>query len=138
MLDCTGLWLGYYYCVGVPAAFNLKTVYHTDCTGDVHNDVTIESGSDGICINTDCAVGSVNIGSLGLCPSGQVQLSYWEKPGCSGQWYGYGYTSRGTCHSLWTDGYKFKSLHLRCASEQDDCVSQKTCTYDPEPANNLC
>lgn len=119
-------------------AFHLKTRYHTECTGDVHNEVTIDNNSDGICIDTNCAVGSVDVAAAGACPGMQVQLSYWEKPGCGGKWFGYGYISRGTCHRMWTDGWKFQSLHLRCASEKDDCVTKGTCKYDPEPAKGIC
>ncbi|XP_044715643.1 lysM domain-containing protein [Hirsutella rhossiliensis] len=93
--DCTGLLAGYYYCVSVPKAFQLETRYHAGCTGDVHNRVTVENGSDGLCIDTQCAAASTNMAVAGSCPDGQVQLSYWEKPGCSGKWFGYGYTSRG-------------------------------------------
>ncbi|KAM4057439.1 lysM domain-containing protein [Hirsutella rhossiliensis] len=92
--DCTGLLAGYYYCVSVPKAFQLETRYHAGCTGDVHNRVTVENGSDGLCIDTQCAAASTNMAVAGSCPDGQVQLSYWEKPGCSGKWFGYGYTSR--------------------------------------------
>ena len=119
-------------------AFHLKTRYHTDCSGNINNEVTVNNNSDGFCIDTRCSVGSVEIAAAGLCPGMQVQLSYWEKPGCSGKWFGYGYTSRGTCHKMWTDGWKFQSLHLRCAAEKDECVSKKTCTYDGEPAKALC
>ncbi|OAQ60452.1 LysM domain-containing protein [Pochonia chlamydosporia 170] len=135
--DCAGLWANAYACVGI-ISYSLKSYYHTDCTGDVHNTVSIVDGSNGMCIDTGCAVGSVDVALGGLCPRGQVQLSYWENPGCIGKWFGYGYMSRGQCHKMWTEGWKFKSLHLRCTREQDDCVNQKTCTYDPEPPNNLC
>ena len=122
----------------MPFDFRLKTRYHTDCTGDVYNDVIIASGTDGICVNTDCQAGSLEISPEGLCPGGEVQISYWEQPGCQGKWFGYGYNSRGTCHHLWTDGYKIKALHFRCAKREDDCVSKGSCTYDPEPQNNVC
>ncbi|OAQ72016.1 LysM domain-containing protein [Pochonia chlamydosporia 170] len=135
--SCTGLWANAYACVGV-VSFVLKSYYHLDCTGSIHNNVNIAHGSDGICINTDCAVGSVDVDAVGRCPGGQVQISYWENAGCSGKWFGYGYMSRAQCHRLWSDGYKFKALHLRCAREQDDCVNKKTCAYDPEPASRSC
>ncbi|QPH06459.1 hypothetical protein C2857_004953, partial [Epichloe festucae Fl1] len=131
---CSGLWLGYHYCVAIPKAFRLRSLYHADCTGKQYNDVTIVGGSDGTCINTNCQAASLDVAAIGNCPNGQVQISYWEDPGCSGKWFGYGYTSRGKCHKLWTEGWNFKSLHLRCASEEADCVNQRTCTYDPKPA----
>lgn len=133
---CTGMWADAYACVGV-AAFSLKSRYHVDCTGDIHNNVTI--GMDqGYCMNTGCQVGSLEIAADGLCPNGQVQLSYWEKSDCSGKWYGYGYAAKATCRKLWTDGWKFKGIHLRCARMQDDCSSKRTCTMDPEPQQNAC
>lgn len=116
-------------------SFHVKAYYHRDCTGDVHNDRDIDGDT---CINTDCKVASLDIAAAGLCPDGQVQISYWEKPNCVGQWYGYGYASRGQCRGLWTDGWKFKSVHLRCAAKANDCVSKGSCNYDPEPAHNLC
>lgn len=91
-----------------------------------------------MCINTDCQASCLQIAAEGLCPDGQVQVSYWEKPGCIRQWFGYDYTSRGTNFGLWSWGLKYQSLHLRCAAKKDDCVSLKTCTYDPAPSNNLC
>ncbi|KAJ3480920.1 hypothetical protein NLG97_g7951 [Lecanicillium saksenae] len=114
-------------------------LYHSDCSGKKYNSATIERvGWDGMCISTDCQVASLDIAAEGLCPDGQVQLSYWEEPGCVGEWYGYGYASRGTCRSLWSGGWKFKSLHLRCTKREDDCVSKSECTVDPEPSNNKC
>ncbi|KID94680.1 LysM domain protein, partial [Metarhizium majus ARSEF 297] len=109
-------------------AFTLKSFYHPDCTGDVHDDVSMPLDSWGICINTECKVASLDIAAEGLCPNGHVQLSYWEKEGCVGQWFGYGYTSRGVCRTLWTEGWKFKAINLRCMPEKDDCVSLGTCT----------
>ncbi|KAK9439750.1 LysM domain-containing protein [Metarhizium brunneum] len=103
--------------------------------GDVYNDVLVRGG---MCINTGCSVGSLEIAAEGYCPDGQVQISYWEQPNCVGKWFGYGYTKRGQCRGVWTDGWKFKSLFLRCAKEEDDCVSQGTCSYDPEPDTSLC
>ncbi|KAK4064922.1 hypothetical protein Purlil1_14084 [Purpureocillium lilacinum] len=79
--QCKGLWANAYACVGVLSAFRLKTRYHADCTGDVHNDVSV-SGA-GICINTDCKVASLEVATEGYCPDGQVQISYWEQPGCT-------------------------------------------------------
>lgn len=121
-----------------PTAFHAKTGYHNDCTGSNHNDNVVMMYQDGPCINTDCQVASLNIASEGNCPDGQVQISYWEKPNCQGKWFGYGYAKRATCRSLWSNGYKFQSLHLRCAKKEDDCVSKGTCKEDPEPSNNLC
>lgn len=112
--------------------------YSIDCKGAVHKDLITHTGSSGSCINTDCKVGSLEIAAEGLCPDGQVQISYWEKPNCAGKWYGYGYSSKGRCHKLFTDGYKFKSLHLRCSRKEDDCLSKNTCKYDPEPVNKSC
>ena len=122
------------YRPGIPS----KSRYHADCTGDIHNNVTVQSNTDGMCIDTDCQVASLDIASAGNCPNGQVQISYWEQPGCSGKWYGYGYTNRGTCRSLWSEGWKFKSLWVRCAEQGKDCVNQKTCVADAEPTSNIC
>ncbi|XWW93850.1 hypothetical protein V2A60_001789 [Cordyceps javanica] len=133
---CEGLWAGAYACVGMPA-FRIRSRYHLGCRGETHNDVTT-LGRDGVCIDTDCRVGSLDVAAEGACPGGQVQISYWEKPGCVGGWYGYGYTSRGTCRDLWTAGWKFRSLHLRCMDSADDCVTRNTCSYDPEPASSSC
>lgn len=82
-------------------SFHVRACYHNDCTGDVHNNLDIDGDT---CINTDCKVASLDVAATGLCPDGQVQISYWEKPNCSGEWYGYGYASRGQCRGLWTDG----------------------------------
>ncbi|KAM3520277.1 hypothetical protein MY4038_009484 [Beauveria bassiana] len=92
----------------------------------------------GQCINTDCSVGSLDIAAAGVCPDGEVQISYWEQPGCQGKWFGYGYAKRGECRGLWTNGWKFKAMHLRCAKSQDDCVNKGSCVYDPEPAQGVC
>ncbi|KAK8147378.1 hypothetical protein G3M48_001738 [Beauveria asiatica] len=119
-------------------AFLLMSHAKADCTGDVANEVLVRSDSEGTCIDTDCQVASLDIASLGSCPDGQVQISYWQQPGCSGAWYGYGYSSRHACRQLWSGGWSFKSLHLRCAKQSDDCVSKKTCTPDPEPAHGIC
>ncbi|EGX90960.1 class V chitinase Chi100 [Cordyceps militaris CM01] len=135
--DCSGLKTDYFYCVARDDAFRLKTRYSTSCDGDVHNDVTL-TGNEGKCIDTGCSVGSLDIASGGDCPNGQVQVSYWELPGCSGKWFGFGYASRDTCRSLWTSGWKFGSLHLRCADPLSDCVSQGTCVADEEPARGIC
>lgn len=136
--DCRGLQANVYVCTGV-AAFHVRSRYHSDCSGDAHNDNVVRY-DDGPCINTDCQVASTEIlaAGAGACPDGQVQISYWEKPNCQGQWFGYGYTSTGTCRRLWTDGYKWKSLHLRCAKKEDDCVSRGNCKADPEPDHNIC
>ncbi|KFG86524.1 LysM domain protein [Metarhizium anisopliae] len=128
--NCQGLWASAYACVGV--------YYHIDCAGDEHNIQTILIQEDCACINTDCRVGSVKGIPQGICPDGQIQISYWEQPGCTGKWFGYGYTSRDKCRKMWTEGWKFKSLHLRCAREKDDCVSKCTYAFDLEPANNAC
>ncbi|OAA36493.1 Peptidoglycan-binding lysin domain protein [Metarhizium rileyi] len=136
--ECQGLWANAYACVDALPAFTLATYYHVDCTGEIHNDKSIQMQTDGDCINTDCQVGSVKAVPHGACPDGELQISYWEQPGCTGKWFGYGYTSRDRCHKMWTEGWKFKSLHLRCAARKDDCVSKGTCTFEPEPANNIC
>jgi hypothetical protein len=133
---CTGMWADAYACVGI-AAFSLKSKYHVGCKGAVHNSVVVKPGQ-GYCMNTDCQVGSIDIDGDGLCPDGEVQLSYWEQPGCTGKWYGYGYAQKGSCRGLWTDGFKFQAIHLRCAKKGDDCVSTGSCTYDPEPKANVC
>ncbi|KAJ3498512.1 hypothetical protein NLG97_g1065 [Lecanicillium saksenae] len=135
--DCAGLKTDYFYCVAQESAFSLKSKYHNDCTGDVHNDVVV-GHDEGLCIDTGCAVASLDIASTGGCPNGQVQISYWEKPGCTGKWFGYGYGSRDTCRSLWTDGWKFGALHLRCAEPLSDCENQYSCKADPEPARGIC
>lgn len=119
-------------------AFRFKSRYHTDCTGDQHNDVTIQSNTDGSCVDLDCKVGSLDIAAEGNCPNGQVQISYWEKTGCQGAWYGYGYADKGTCRGLWRDGNVSKSVHMRCADPKDDCVSKGQCKVDPEPSGNAC
>ncbi|PQK16330.1 hypothetical protein BB8028_0006g06500 [Beauveria bassiana] len=121
-----------------PPAFKFKSRYHTDCTGDQHNDVTIQSDTDGACVNLDCQVGSLDIAAEGKCPNGQVQISYWEKTGCQGAWYGYGYADRGTCRRMWRDGNVSKSVHMKCANPKDDCVNKGTCKEDPEPSGNAC
>lgn len=123
---------------GNDVSFKLKSHYHTDSTGDQHNDVAIKQNTDGMCMNLDCQVGSLDIDSAGNCPKGQVQISYWQNSDCSGQWYGYGYGNRGTCRGLWKDGYKTKSVWLRCAEQSQDCVSKGSCKADPEPSSNLC
>ncbi|ODA80984.1 hypothetical protein RJ55_03944 [Drechmeria coniospora] len=132
---CEGLWAKAYVCVGVLPAFRLKTRYHADCTGEVKNDIAV---ADGICINTACSVASLEIAAEGYCPEGQVQISYWEQADCSGKWFGYGYANKGQCRTAWSEGWKFKSLHFRCARKEEDCVSQQTCQFEPEPANSLC
>ncbi|KFG84780.1 hypothetical protein MANI_010103 [Metarhizium anisopliae] len=114
--DCVGLWQGYYYCVGITPAFEVKAFYSAGCKGNLHGQTTVASGTDGFCFDTNCQVASLDTSIVGDCPSGQVQISYWEKPGCTGKWFGYGYTSR----------------------EQDDCVNRGTCTYDPEPSRGIC
>lgn len=119
-------------------AFQAKCHYHADCTGDIHSNITIQSNTDGMCIDTNCQVASLEVASAGHCSNGQVQISYWQQPGCSGKWYGYGYTSRDTCRSLWSAGWKFKSFWLRCAEQGKDCVNQRTCVPDAEPTSNVC
>ncbi len=100
---CSGLKTDYFYCVAQEDAFRLKTRYHSDCSGDVHDEVVV--GRDqGLCVDTGCSVASLDIASAGNCPSGQVQISYWEQAGCTGKWFGYSYASRDTCRSLWTQG----------------------------------
>lgn len=116
-------------------AFHLKAAYHSDCTGDVHNSIDV---NDGVCIETDCKVASIDTAGAGKCPDGEVRLSYWEQPACTGKWYGYGYTSRNTCRKLWSDGWNFKSMFVSCAKPSDDCVNQGTCVADPEPARGIC
>lgn len=133
--DCTGLQANTYICIGADG-FHIRSRYHNDGTGDMHNDNVVPADG-GVCTNTDCQVASLDIASEGACPDGEVQISYWENQNCQGKWFGYGYTNRGTCRGLWTEGWKFKSLHLRCA-KKDDCVSQNTCKEDPEPSNNVC
>ncbi|KAM3429226.1 hypothetical protein MY4824_008373 [Beauveria thailandica] len=119
------------------AAFHLKTRYTGSCTGAVHNDVTVPHGN-GQCIDTGCAVGSLDIDSVGNCPDGEVRISYWDQPGCGGKWFGYGYASRNTCRSLWSGGWNFKSLWVSCAKQSDDCVSRGTCTIDDPSGGNVC
>ncbi|KAJ6782328.1 hypothetical protein PWT90_07800 [Aphanocladium album] len=119
------------------AAFHLKSRSHADCTGDVHNDVVVAQGN-GKCIDTNCAVGSLEVTGAGTCPDGQLRISYWEQAGCSGKWFGYGYGSRNTCRALWSGGWSFKSLYVSCAKQSDDCVSQGSCTADQVPSNSIC
>lgn len=119
-------------------AFKFKSKYHTDCTGAQHNDVTIPANTDGACVDLDCQVGSLDIAAEGSCPNGSVRISYWEKTGCQGAWYGYGYADKGTCRRLWRDGYVSKSVHMKCADPKDDCVIKGTCKADPEPSGNAC
>lgn len=109
----------------------------TSCLPSVAIITDFSPYGDGRCVNTDCKAASINI-MQGSCPGGRVQISYWANRDCTGKWFGYGYTSVNECHPLWTDGWKFKSLHFRCAAPEDDCVNKGTCTYDPEPANNVC
>lgn len=135
--DCSGLQAETYLCVGI-IGFSIQSKYHRDCTGDSHNAEVISMYDDGVCMNTDCQVASLEIASGGACPGGQVQVSYWEQSNCQGKWFGYGYSSTATCRTLWTDGWKFKSLHLRCAKREDDCVSKGSCKEDPEPVGNVC
>ncbi|KAJ6790368.1 hypothetical protein PWT90_09106 [Aphanocladium album] len=134
--QCTGMWADAYACVQV-AAFSLQSRYHTGCAGDVHNSVAVRMG-EGHCMDTDCQVSSLEIAPDGLCPDGEVQLSYWEQPGCTGRWFGYGYAGKGTCRGLWTDGWDFKAIHLRCVRSQDACVNQGSCTYDSQPETRAC
>ncbi|OAA60754.1 WSC domain protein [Cordyceps fumosorosea ARSEF 2679] len=119
-------------------AFLLMSHKNGDCTGDVTNEVLIRSDSDGMCIDTNCEVSSLDIASLGGCPDGEIQIGYWQNAGCSGEWYGYGYGSRNTCRQLWSGGDSFKSLWLRCAKPENDCVNKKTCTVSPEPSHGIC
>lgn len=135
--DCSGLQANTYICMGV-VGFRIQSRYNRECGGDTHNDATVSMNEDGPCINTGCQVGSLDIASMGDCPDCQVQISYWEQPNCQGKWFGYGYADRGQCRSLWSYGYKFQSLHLRCARKEDDCVSKKTCKEDMEPTNSIC
>ncbi|KAK8146894.1 hypothetical protein G3M48_002469 [Beauveria asiatica] len=134
---CSGLWANTYACVGVMPSFRVKTRWSADCGGAVHDEVALEGG-DGICVQTGCAVSALDIASEGYCPDGDIRVSYWGGSSCDGAWYGFGYGSRGQCRTLWSGGWKFKSLYLRCAKQDDDCITQNTCTYDPEPAYNLC
>ncbi len=136
--DCTGLWANTYACIRAQPAFTFGTYYHNNCSGTIHNAASIAMDSDGACFDTDCQVASLSALSYGACPDGQLQVSYWENTGCTGQWFGYDYTSRNICFRAWTDGYKWKSLHLRCAKKSDDCVSQNQCKAAPEPDHNLC
>lgn len=120
------------------ASFHVKSHYHNDCTGDVKNDVSVSSGSNGVCLDTGCAVASLDLGGAGDCPDGEVQVSYWGGANCAGDWYGYGYASRDTCRPLWSEGWKFKSLYVKCAKESENCVKKGTCVADAEPSKNLC
>ncbi|KAM3428743.1 hypothetical protein MY4824_008654 [Beauveria thailandica] len=122
---------------GTTDAFHLKTRYSTGCTGDVHNEVTVPHGN-GQCIDTNCAVGSLDIDSVGNCPDGELRISYWEQSGCSGKWFGYGYGSRNTCRTLWSAGSSFKSLWVSCAKQSDDCVSRGECSIDEVPSRPIC
>ncbi|KGQ03321.1 hypothetical protein BBAD15_g11448 [Beauveria bassiana D1-5] len=118
-------------------AFSVKTHYKTNCAGSVDNNVDIRLGN-GVCINTDCAVGSLEIPSVGSCPDGEIRISYWQNADCKGDWYGYGYGSRGTCRGLWSNGWGFKSLWVSCAKQSDDCVSRGECSIDEVPSRPVC
>lgn len=120
------------------ADFKVKTHYHGDCTGVIHNDVVIESNTNGRCVDIDCQVASLDIDAVGNCPDGQVRISYWQNSGCSGEWYGYGYSSKDTCRGLWKQGWATKSLWLQCAEESQDCITTGSCQADPEPAVTVC
>lgn len=135
--DCSGLWANTYACVGVIPAIALSARYHADCTGATHSTEHFNPGS-GHCVNTACQVASLDIAAKGTCPDGNVRISYWEQPDCTGSWFGYGYASRGQCRTLWSEGWKFKSLYITCASKESDCVSQNSCTISPIPNNNVC
>ncbi|XWW99235.1 hypothetical protein V2A60_007244 [Cordyceps javanica] len=100
-------------------------VTHSDYGGDVQDEVAL-------------SVVSPEAASSGDCPRGKDYIIHWEKPGRSGEWFGYGYTSRDACCSLWTNGWKFGSLHLRCADPWLDCVSLGTCVVDDEPEWSIC
>lgn len=65
-------------------------------------------------------------------------ISYWQQPNCAGEWYGYGYGSRGACRHLWDSGKNSKSLWVKCAPQSADCVSKGTCTPDPAPKVGIC
>ncbi|PMB67693.1 putative endo-1,3(4)-beta-glucanase [Beauveria bassiana] len=121
-------------------AFSVKARYNINCGGSVTNNVDIQPGSNGVCVRTNCNVGSLEIPSAGSCPDGQVRISFWQNADCDGDWYGYGYASRGTCRGLWTNGWGFKSLWLSCADPASDCIQQGTCTAapEPEPAMQIC
>ncbi|PMB63481.1 hypothetical protein BM221_010702 [Beauveria bassiana] len=118
-------------------AFSVKTHYYINCGGSVNNNVNVMPGN-GVCVNTNCGVGSLEIPSAGSCPNGQVRISYWQNADCAGEWYGYGYGSRDTCRGLWSDGWGFKSMWLSCAEPSSDCIQQRTCTADPEPSVGVC
>lgn len=135
--DCTGLWANTYACIGAIPDIVLSTTYHGDCTGSIHNQERFEHG-EGHCVNTDCQVAALDIKSAGRCPDGQVRISYWDQPGCAGKWFGYGYASRGQCRTLWSGGWKFRSLWISCATQESDCITQKTCSMDALPDKNLC
>ncbi|KAM3480670.1 hypothetical protein MY8738_004819 [Beauveria namnaoensis] len=122
---------------GTTDAFHLKTRYSTGCTGAVYNEVTVPHGN-GQCIDTNCAVGSLDIDNVGNCPDGELRISYWEQSGCSGKWFGYGYGSRNTCRTLWSAGLSFKSLWVSCAKQSDDCISRGTCFIDEVPSRPVC
>ncbi|KAJ4155521.1 hypothetical protein LMH87_000761 [Akanthomyces muscarius] len=70
---------------GNDVSFKLKSHYHTDRTGDQHKDVTIKQNTDGMCMNMDCQMSSLDIDSADNCPNGQVHISYWQNSDCSGQ-----------------------------------------------------
>ncbi|GAB0132325.1 hypothetical protein EsDP_00000765 [Epichloe bromicola] len=140
---CRDVKPGYSYCVAAPTTYRAIGYAGTDCTGAIHNDISVPPGSDvknGVCIDIDCQVGGLKIPYVGDCPDGQVQISYYQLEKCSGtgSWYGYGYDSRGKCHHLWKDGQASKSLHLRCAPKENDCATQGTCTVEGEPAVPIC
>ncbi|TQV92254.1 hypothetical protein IF1G_09326 [Cordyceps javanica] len=116
-------------CTELPA-FSITSHYYGNCQGESYHEVNVpKTGTQrsGRCITTGCNVGSLAIAAEGFCPDGQVQISYWEEPGCRGTWFGYEYTKTNTCHDLWTDGNNFKSIHLRCQNIDQDCETLGTC-----------
>lgn len=118
--------------------FAAKSYYDARCGGSVHNNVEVKQGTNGFCVNTACQAGSFNVAAEGSCPDGHVQISYWEHADCRGEWYGYGYTSRGTCRTLWSGGSMFKSVWMKCTDPKSDCVNQGSCSVDPEPTRGKC
>lgn len=102
-----------------------------DCAGTENNLTAVPYKTNDSCFDTSCNVTRVYISGWGSCPDGEIQIGYWERPGCSGEWYGYDYTERGLCYELWSGGTKFNSVEFRCALKSD------CCTADPEPSTKV-
>jgi len=148
---CSDLHAGEQVCVKATFTYRAIGYYHAGCNPlpavpgkkSINSDISVPPGSqheDGVCVNTHCNIGSLQIPDIGDCPSGQVQIAYYEYENCpqDGQFYGYGYASRGQCHTLWKEGWMSKSIWLRCAPKENDCSTTGQCAIDGEPKVGIC